>query len=600
MGARDRFLFHTESIYTMASDKNLDSSAMIRARLQIAGDPKEKLSVILSALERLMDLDVAYAAELLLQGRKLAARLRNTTAEAFLCEHAGTLHHLNARQELAFDSWKTAYSLFLENGLEHDASRMALALARGYREGDDERIREASQWLLEALEYSGGDDLLRGEALEALGLLYHSIGDYPKALEYVIGSYKCREQAAGIGEPYRADLLARTLHAHGTICISINDLACAESRFAESRELFHNSGNRHGEVQVLSDLGHLYCLMGRLPLALECELKALPIYEDLGDRHGLGSTLHTIGLILERQNEFDKAGEYHLSALDILEPNRHHNLRATIIMSIGNVYGMSGHYHDARFVYEQGLMIACDIGDKGLQHQLHLALANVYEELGELKNALTHLHTYTRLHQELSGRERQRAIAMLQTQFDIDKAEQKRMFYQRKVEDLEAEVQRKENRQTELMFSLEQKNRLIKSLKTLVRSVKEQIREMEGENRRPKATRAAVEVAETLKELDEFLNALNASDGGEDSWIEQMGKEDQEFIRKLSKACPKLTNAELPICLLIRRNQSTKQIASHRKLAQRTVETHRLNIRRKLKSCFPDMDANLTTFLSAV
>jgi DNA-binding CsgD family transcriptional regulator len=56
-----------------------------------------------------------------------------------------------------------------------------------------------------------------------------------------------------------------------------------------------------------------------------------------------------------------------------------------------------------------------------------------------------------------------------------------------------------------------------------------------------------------------------------------------EFARKLHKQFPKLTPTEMKMCSLLRLNLRSQEIARLLNLAERSVETHRFNIRRKLE-----------------
>jgi len=54
------------------------------------------------------------------------------------------------------------------------------------------------------------------------------------------------------------------------------------------------------------------------------------------------------------------------------------------------------------------------------------------------------------------------------------------------------------------------------------------------------------------------------------------------FYPGLQEKCPALTDTQLLICAMIRDNFLSHEIASTRKTSERTVESHRRNIRKKL------------------
>jgi PAS domain S-box-containing protein len=66
------------------------------------------------------------------------------------------------------------------------------------------------------------------------------------------------------------------------------------------------------------------------------------------------------------------------------------------------------------------------------------------------------------------------------------------------------------------------------------------------------------------------------------------------FMNKLSTEYPVLTNMELRICAMIKLNMRTKEISGVLNISQKTVDNHRLNIRKKLNL---DESTRLSLFL---
>ncbi len=70
------------------------------------------------------------------------------------------------------------------------------------------------------------------------------------------------------------------------------------------------------------------------------------------------------------------------------------------------------------------------------------------------------------------------------------------------------------------------------------------------------------------------------------------------FMRDLSKTLHKLTPSEIQIINLIKHNKTTKEISDLLNISNRTVDTHRANIRKKLG--IKNQKINLKSFLLSI
>src|SRR5579872_3117325 len=89
------------------------------------------------------------------------------------------------------------------------------------------------------------------------------------------------------------------------------------------------------------------------------------------------------------------------------------------------------------------------------------------------------------------------------------------------------------------------------------------------------AEKAIRSIREKLKEIPEHL--LNW-----EKFSEDFRKVHPDFEKNLKKKYPGLSKAEVKVCCLLRIGMSTREIGTLLFLSERTVEFHRLNIRKKL------------------
>lgn len=87
--------------------------------------------------------------------------------------------------------------------------------------------------------------------------------------------------------------------------------------------------------------------------------------------------------------------------------------------------------------------------------------------------------------------------------------------------------------------------------------------------------------AKVLNEINSILKPLSGTDIERELFFTEFHETYPKFQSKLASLIPEITMKESEICMLIRCGFSTYQIAKFMDISTRTVETHRLNIRRK-------------------
>lgn len=89
--------------------------------------------------------------------------------------------------------------------------------------------------------------------------------------------------------------------------------------------------------------------------------------------------------------------------------------------------------------------------------------------------------------------------------------------------------------------------------------------------------------ADTINKVIEYINSVRFKDNEFEKLEERASKLHSDFVMNLLNRYPALTETERKICLLFRLGLSTRDIANVLYTSVRTVETHCLNIRKKLK-----------------
>jgi DNA-binding CsgD family transcriptional regulator len=198
-----------------------------------------------------------------------------------------------------------------------------------------------------------------------------------------------------------------------------------------------------------------------------------------------------------------------------------------------------------------------------------------YEAIGDTAKQLE----YTRKTYEHKIRLQQQMVAQRLTHLNA--------VHQLEISERENELMKKElnHKSQELNLSnhhLQQRNQLLTELRECIDSLR-------SENSRREV------VFQTLfKKIDV---AFTKEDNERDIFRAKFDTANAEFVQALVRRYPKLSPAECRICALLHSGFTTKEIATLLSTTQRNVETHRLNIRKKLKLKRSD---NLQLILAAV
>ncbi len=256
---------------------------------------------------------------------------------------------------------------------------------------------------------------VRLSLLHTLGDLYADIGDTSTALGLYLEAQVESEETGDF------EGLALTLHSIGLLYAGEEAYETAITTLERSLALFQEMGRGGMEVRVMRNLGAIHLSAGAVDRARECELRALTAGDLLGDHVNAAAAMITLGEIAERQHQPSEALSFYIRASERLADTDEHRLFTTALLGAGRTYFEIGQREPALHVLEQGLAIAREIGDEGLQAQLHLAISGIFQALGRYRMGLEHLQHYVRLHDASTNLQQRRTIAELQMRFDLER-----------------------------------------------------------------------------------------------------------------------------------------------------------------------------------
>jgi tetratricopeptide (TPR) repeat protein len=133
----------------------------------------------------------------------------------------------------------------------------------------------------------------RASLLGKLGILYYSLGEVARAVEYYEDALTiAREIGDRRGEGNRLGNLGNAYRALGEVARAIEYY---EQALAIAREI----GDRRGEGNSLGNLGNAYSALGEVSRVIEYYEEALAIAREIGDRRGEAFCCWNLGLLYE-------------------------------------------------------------------------------------------------------------------------------------------------------------------------------------------------------------------------------------------------------------------------------------------------------------
>ncbi len=124
------------------------------------------------------------------------------------------------------------------------------------------------------------------------------------------------------------------------------------------------SEERYDYAWVWNRLGIFQLDLGQVKQAIASHNQSLEIFQQIGERSGIASSLGSLGNAYNSQGDYAQAIDYCQQSLEIEQQIGERRGIAYSLMSLGNAYNSQGDYGQAIDYYQQSLEIKQQIGDR--------------------------------------------------------------------------------------------------------------------------------------------------------------------------------------------------------------------------------------------
>lgn len=307
------------------------------------------------------------------------------------------------------------------------------------------------------------------KSLFQLGLVLRYQSNYEKAILYSKKSYDLFEKLNKSGEK------ARVLNSLGNIYKRVGNYKNSLENFLSSLIIYKELNDSMKISFIMNNLGELYGEMGEYEKSLDFHLQNLEVRRTLGADNGLILiTLMNLGSVYNKMKDYNRALEYYKEAINLINNNTSKYDQLLLLHNMGNIYVITKHYNSAKQYYTKAIEIEEEIGEKdlyiytlqgmgnlliktgyfneGLEYFLKAynlaeeqgnllkwktlseSLIWAYEESGDYKSSLKYHKIYQNLSDSLLGLEKIKQITELEQKYEAEKRERQIAFLEKEQE----------------------------------------------------------------------------------------------------------------------------------------------------------------------
>ncbi len=270
-------------------------------------------------------------------------------------------------------------------------------------------------------------------ALNLMGNIYESFGDYATGLEYCQNALKLARE-----NDFR-EIEGEVLSVIGLIYSRLYDYDRALEHYREGLDIRAETGDDKAMASSLNRIARVYTLNKEYNKALDFYRQSLEIRQREGHLSAIPWTYLGMASTYEEMGDYRMAIEYYEKNLPGNHTDIDRRCRLQCFLGLGRSHLRLKEYREALKFLQDTITMAEDLQAKPLLFEAHHALAELYGFLNEPANALSHFKVFHKVREEVHSSESGNRLKNQQIAFAIEKSErEKEIFQLRNVELKEA------------------------------------------------------------------------------------------------------------------------------------------------------------------
>ncbi|NEM97069.1 tetratricopeptide repeat-containing sensor histidine kinase [Pontibacter burrus] len=266
------------------------------------------------------------------------------------------------------------------------------------------------------------DKKLLAKAYNNTGVGYFNLGDYNTATEHYYEAIKLREQIADtIG-------LSASYNNIANIYNRQNNYGKAIAYYQKALTYGNAARDTISIARALTNMGNAYQRKKDYNLALKYYLRSLPLKEKINDQRGVVISLVNIGFTYQKQGKYPNALHYLQRGLALTFRSNNLHDRIYAYRGMAETYWGLKDYEKATLYGHQSLELAQQTHSKSEIKTSAETLHQIYNEIGNYKEAYEYLRLYTIYTDSTNSEEITRQTTSFQVKYETAQKEKENLL----------------------------------------------------------------------------------------------------------------------------------------------------------------------------
>lgn len=494
-----------------------------------------------------------------------------------ICLHnISNIHFKLANYSLAIQKLNEVLTIFKESNNNKLIAQTCNNIAVNHH--CQSEYHDAIDWYLKSLSLYTELNLKSELAitLANLGSAYRDISDFENAM------YNYHKALPILDECGMRHALAQCYGNIGVTYRNISDYKTALRYLGKSLAMYEELSMQSGIAMFAGNIGITYSQMGDHVQSLRYLESAYEIYKQLDQKVETALFATNIGYEYYLLREYELALQYSNDCLPILKKFRRHEEATGTYRTIGLVYSsldFDGYdFNKAEKILLEVIASYSQLDAKFYLYQTHQHLATLYKQEQRWEEYAEHIEKYHQLSIEVQNEE-------VKKQADRFGWERKviEMEKEKEIEKIKTDADKRLLEETinSQKLSIEQQSRELKNtIEELVRK-NSLLQHIQSDIKKiaPHTIREGTEhIKQLLDRVERNITPLESNQ----HLRNQLNDVHKDLMSNLHAKFPEITIMELKIAALLSMKLTSSNIAAALYLSKRTVESHRLSLRKKI------------------